>query len=218
MPSKNTSNTSNPHITKWDLRFLRIAHEVCSWSKDPSTQCGCVLVKDRRIISSGYNGFPESISDSLDRYQNRDFKLAVVIHAEKNALFNAAKNGSSTEGCTAYITWPPCSQCASALIQAGVSKVVCPDPLKAPERWRDNFILANNLLYEAGLTVIYYQEEDLWTTKSAPPAAPSGSLDNIIGALEKLETISTLTPWCVADLKAIKQRLALIRAKVNPEA
>ena len=218
MPSLNTSSTSNPHLTKWDLRFLKIAHEVQSWSKDPSTKCGCVLVKDRRIISSGYNGFPESISDSLDRYQNRDFKLAVVIHAEKNALFNAAKNGSTTEGCTAYVTWPPCSQCASALIQAGVSKVICPSPKTAPERWRDNFILASDLLYEAGVTVIYYSEEDLWTTKSAPPAAPSGSLDSIIGALENLETSSTLTPWFAADLKAIRQRLASIRAKVNLEA
>ena len=154
-------NTSNPHLTKWDLRFLKIAHEVQSWSKDPSTKCGCVLVKDRRVIATGYNGFPASISDSLDRYQNREFKLAVVVHAEKNALFNAAKNGSTTEGCTAYVTWPPCSQCASALIQAGVSKVICPDPYKAPERWKANFIIASSLLYEAGVTVIYYSEKDL---------------------------------------------------------
>ena len=210
-------NTSNPHLTKWDLRFLKIAHEVQSWSKDPSTKCGCVLVKDRRVIATGYNGFPASISDSLDRYQNREFKLAVVVHAEKNALFNAAKNGSTTEGCTAYVTWPPCSQCASALIQAGVSKVICPVPEVAPERWIDNFILASDLLYEAGVTVIYYSEEDLWTTKPAPPAALNGSLDNIIGALGDLATNSTLTLWCAADLKDIKRRLASIRAKVNLE-
>jgi len=218
MLSKTTSSTFNPHLTKWDLRFLRIAHEVRSWSKDPSTKSGCVLVKYRRVIATGYNGFPANISDSLDRYYNREFKLAAVVHAEKNALFNAAKNGSTTEGCTAYVTWPPCSQCASALIQAGVSKVICPVPETAPERWRYNFILAGNLLYEAGVTVIYYSEEDLWTTKPAPPAAPNGSLDNIIGQLESLETSSTLTPWFAADLKDIKRRLVLIRAKGNPEA
>ena len=217
MPSLNTSSTSNPHLQKWDLRFLKIAHEVQSWSKDPSTKCGCVLVKDRRVIATGYNGFPANISDSLDRYQNREFKLAAVVHAEKNALFNAAKNGSTTEGCTAYVTWPPCSQCASALIQAGVSKVIYPSPKTAPERWRDNFILASDLLYEAGVTVIYYSEEDLWTTKSAPPAAPSGSLDSIIGALDALATSWTSMPWFAADLKAIKQRLASIRAKVSLE-
>ena len=218
MSSLNTLSTSNPHLTKWDLRFLKIAHEVQSWSKDPSTKCGCVLVKDRRVIATGYNGFPANISDSLDRYQNREFKLAAVVHAEKNALFNAAKNGSTTEGCTAYVTWPPCSQCASALIQAGVSKVICPRVSTTPERWKDNFVLAGNLLYEAGVTVMYYSEEDLWTTKSALPAELDGLLDSIIGALERLATSSILTPWFAADLKAIKQRLASIRSKVNLEA
>jgi dCMP deaminase len=169
-------------------------------------------------LSVGYNGFPANISDSFERYNNRDFKLAAVVHAEKNALFNAAKNGATIEGCTAYITWPPCSQCASALIQAGVSEVVCPRPSTAPERWRDNFILAGNLLHEAGVPVIYYSEEDLWTTKPAPPAAPNGSLDSIIGQLDDLATSSTSTPWFAGDLKVVRQRLALIRAKVNLEA
>jgi hypothetical protein len=98
-----------------------------------------------------------------------------------------------------------------------VSKVICPAPATAPERWRDNFILAGNLLYEAGVTVIYYSEEDLWTTKPAPPAAPNGLLASIIGQLEDLETSSTLTPWFVADLKDIRRTLASIRAKANPE-
>jgi dCMP deaminase len=159
---------------KWDHRFVRVAHEVQSWSKDPSTKCGCVLVKDRRILSTGYNGLPANLSDSLERYQDREFKLAAIIHAEKNALFNAAKNGTNTTGCTAYITWPPCSQCASALIQAGVSKVVCPHPNSGPERWRENFVLANNLLYEAGVEVFYYYEEDQCPAEPALSAEQSG--------------------------------------------
>ena len=165
---------SNPVITKWDLRFLRIAHEVSSWSHDPGTKVGCVLVSNKRILSVGYNGFPANISDSLERYANRDFKLAAVVHSEANAILNAAKNGATTEGSTAYVTFPPCSQCAAALIQAGVSKVVCPNPENAPERWRASFKLANDLLYEAGLTVIYYQEELLWTPKNAKYAAELG--------------------------------------------
>jgi dCMP deaminase len=170
------------------------------------------------VIATGYNGFPANISDSLERYKNREFKLAAVVHAEKNALFNAAKNGSYTEGCTAYVTWPPCTQCASALIQAGITLIVCPSPNKAPERWRENFLLAHDLLFEAGITVFHYSEEDLWTPEPAPPAEPVGSLDNIIGQLDALATSWTLTPWCAADLKAIRQRLASIRAKANPEA
>ena len=157
MLSTTTENTWNPHLTKWDHRFIKVAQEVQSWSKDPSTKCGCVLVKDRRILSTGYNGLPASLSDSLERYQNREFKLAAIIHAEKNALFNAAKNGTNTDSSTAYVTWPPCSQCASALIQAGISKVVCPNPTTGPERWVENFKLANNLLYEAGVEVLYYE-------------------------------------------------------------
>jgi hypothetical protein len=96
-----------------------------------------------------------------------------------------------------------------------VPKVICPRPVTAPDRWRDNFILAGNLLYEAGVTVIYYSEEDLWTTKPAPPAALDGSLENIIGQLGDLETNSTLTLWCAADLKDIKRTLVSIRSKVN---
>ena len=169
------------------------------------------------MIATGYNGFPANISDSFERYKNREFKLAAVVHAEKNALFNAAKNGSYTEGCTAYVTWPPCSQCAAALIQAGVVRVICPNPDTAPERWKDNFLTANSLLYEAGLTVIYYSEEDLWTPKPAQPVEQSGSLASIIGQLEDLETSLTLTPWFAADLRDIKRTLASIRSKVNPE-
>ena len=126
------------------------------------------------MIATGYNGFSANISDSLERYKNREFKIAAVVHAEANAIFNAAKNGATTEGSTAYVTFPPCSQCAAGLIQAGVSRVVCPDPRTAPERWRDNFLLANDLLYEAGLTVIYYKEEDLWTSENAKCAAELG--------------------------------------------
>ncbi len=148
-------------MDKWDLRFLRIAEEVRSWSKDPGTTVGCVLVKDRRILATGYNGFPATLSDSLDLYADREYKLSVVVHAEKNALFNAAKNGANTESCIAYVTFPPCSQCAAALIQAGVKVVVCPDPASSPERWRTNFRIASDIMVESGVRILYYSEADL---------------------------------------------------------
>ena len=200
MLSTNTSSTwVNQFLCKWDRRFLRIAEEVQSWSKDPSTKCGCVLVKNRRILSTGYNGLPANLSDSLDRYQNREFKLATIIHAEKNAIFNAAKNGSTTEGSTAYVTWPPCSQCASALIQAGITKVVCPNPKSAPDRWRTNFLIANELLYEAGVTVIYFGESDKCQTETALFVEPTGLTGNSIGALENQAKTKTSTHLSAAD-------------------
>ena len=151
-------------MNKWDQRFLRIAHEVSSWSRDPGTTVGCVLVKNRRILSTGYNGFPVGLSDSLDLYQDREYKLAVTVHAEANAIINAAKNGAVTDGSTAYVTFPPCSQCAAALIQAGVSEVICPNPANAPDRWRAIFMLANEMLNDAGVTVLFYSESDLCPT------------------------------------------------------
>ena len=151
-------------MNKWDQRFLRIAHEVSSWSRDPGTTVGCVLVKNRRILSTGYNGFPVGLSDSLDLYQDREYKLAVTVHAEANAIINAAKNGAVTDGSTAYVTFPPCSQCAAALIQAGVSEVICPNPDNAPDRWRAIFMLANEMLNDAGVTILFYSESDLCST------------------------------------------------------
>ncbi len=183
MPSTSTSNTSvNRFLSKWDRRFIRIAEEVCLWSKDPGTKVGCVLVNDRRILSTGYNGFPQTISDDLERYIDRDYKLSVTVHAESNAILNAAKNGTKVEGSTLYVTFPPCSQCASAVIQAGVAKVVCPDPATAPERWRNNFMSANNLFYEAGVQVFYYSDSDLCLTETAPCAERTGSTISSIGA------------------------------------
>lgn len=160
-PSSSISNTQNPKFTKWDQRFIRIAEEVCLWSKDPSTKVGCVLVRDRRILTSGYNGLPAGILDDPSRYEDREFKLSVVIHAEQNAYLNAVKTGTSTEGSTLYVTFPPCSHCAASTIQAGVKKVICPNPMLAPERWRENFLRAADLFSEAGIPTLHYDGTDL---------------------------------------------------------
>lgn len=200
MHSTNTSSIlGNRFISKWDRRFLRIAEEVRLWSKDPGTKVGCVLVNDRRILSTGYNGFPAIISDDLERYIDREYKLSVTVHAEKNAILNAAKNGTKVEGSTLYVTFPPCSQCASAVIQAGVAKVICPDPKKAPERWRRNFIAASDLFYEAGVKVLYYSDSDLCLTETVPYAEPTGLTTSSTGPLENLEKISTSTHLSAED-------------------
>ena len=136
---------------KWHERFLKLAKEVSTWSKDPSTQVGCVLVKDKRVISTGYNGFPKNISDDFDRLVDRAQKYEIVVHAEVNAVTTAALHGVSTEGATAYITLMPCSRCASVLINAGVNAVYVAGGTTIPDRWLENFILASKLLAEAGI-------------------------------------------------------------------
>ena len=136
---------------KWHIRFMRIANEIASWSRDPSTKVGCVLVKDKKIISTGYNGFPKNISDDLNRLNDRNFKYEATIHAETNAIITAALHGISTEGAAAYTTFHPCSRCAAALINAGVTEVYVSARGKIPERWLDNFLLAAKLFEEAGV-------------------------------------------------------------------
>lgn len=136
---------------KWHYRFLRLASEIAEFSKDPSTKVGCILVRDRRIISTGYNGFPRGISDSFDRLLDRDKKYEMTVHAEINAVTTAALHGVSTEGSTAYVTFQPCSRCAAVLINAGIREVYVTADTLIPDRWLDNMILAANLLKEAGI-------------------------------------------------------------------
>lgn len=140
-----------PEEEKWHVRYLRIAKEIATFSKDPSTKVGCVLVKDRRIISTGFNGFPMGISDDLNRLIDRDQKYLYTVHAEANAIVTAALHGVSTKGCTAYVTFSPCCQCAAQLINAGITSVYVCGESDIPERWLSNFIAALKLLAEAGV-------------------------------------------------------------------
>lgn len=137
--------------SKWDKRFVELAHHVSAWSKDPSTRVGCVLVNDRRIVvGMGYNGFPRGVVDSDERLNDRPTKYKLVVHAEVNAILNA---NSEVSGATAY-NWPlpPCVDCMKFLIQAGVKKVVYPKPdEESRQRWGESWELANQMAAEAGV-------------------------------------------------------------------
>lgn len=149
-------NLGNPHLNKWDIRFIQRAEEVALWSKDPNKKVGCVLVLGKRSIAEGYNGFPEGLSDDLSRLKNAFFKDRVIIHAEKNAVINAGKFGVATEGATAYVNYHPCARCASVLIQAGIRKIVCPSPELASPKWKEDFKLSSDILVEANVLTLYY--------------------------------------------------------------
>ena len=91
-------------MNKWVKRFFRLANEVATWSKDPSTKVGAVIVgENKQIISQGYNGFPRGVDDTEERYNNREIKYKMVVHAEMNAILNALYNGSSVKGATLYV-------------------------------------------------------------------------------------------------------------------
>lgn len=114
-----------PNEVKWHARFLLLAEHVAVWSKDPSTQCGAIIVRpDRTVVSLGYNGFPRGIADTDKRLQDKDFKHAVILHSEDNAILDS---DGGCRGCTIYV-WPiiPCPRCAAKIIQAHIAKVVAP--------------------------------------------------------------------------------------------
>lgn len=135
-------------VDKWDLRFLKAAEEVATYSKDPSTQVGCVIADPevQRKTGEGFNGFPRFMSDDPALYADREVKYARTLHAELNAVLFAKK----TEGCTAYVTHPPCAHCSLVLIQCGIRRVVSPRPSDdLRSRWEDSINKAKGFFAEA---------------------------------------------------------------------
>lgn len=147
----------------WHERFLDIAKNVSSWSKDPSSKIGAVFVDDKRnILSVGYNGFPRGIKDSQDRLEDREVKYKYVVHGEMNAIYNATYTGVCLDKSTLYV-WglPVCSECAKGIIQAGTSRVVLPaSVLECDDRWKESWKLTESMFQESGVEVIVYHGYD----------------------------------------------------------
>ena len=142
-------------LNKWDKRWLEIAGVVSTWSKDPSTQIGAIAVKDKRLVSTGYNGFPRGIQDYDDRWNNREEKYKYVVHAEMNCIYNANYHNQSLKGSTMYIVGlPVCHECAKGIIQAGVIRVVA-EFKDAPLKWARSTEITEKMFKEAG--IIYDQ-------------------------------------------------------------
>jgi dCMP deaminase len=137
----------------WDRRFMQLACTVATWSKDPSTQVGAVIVDEqRRVLGLGYNGFPRGIKDTDERLQDRPMKYKLVVHAEVNAILNAIRPPA---GATLYCTLFPCNDCAKIIIQSGITCVVAPKP--EPGRWDDAHKLAAEMFTEAGVEVFWLE-------------------------------------------------------------
>lgn len=137
---------------KWDLRFIEITKVVSLWSKDPSRKVGAIIVGNKKqIISQGYNGFPRNIKDTDERLNNRILKYQYVIHAEMNALYNALYNGSSVDGATIYVYGlPVCNECAKAIIQSGIKRVVMAFS-ESSSTWNESFKVSKEMFDEVGI-------------------------------------------------------------------
>ncbi len=133
-------------VGSWNMRFYGLAKQIATWSKDPSTKVGAVVVDGtRRIIATGYNGFPRDVTDDAVRYELKATKYKLIVHAEANAILNAV---SSVKGCTIITTKYPCSDCAKLIIQSGIRDVWSPLPSTNPP-WAEDSEWSKLMLKEA---------------------------------------------------------------------
>jgi len=137
--------------------FLREAFRYAAQlSNDPSTQNGAVLVRDGAIVGWGANHFPDGVAVTDERWE-RPGKYLYVEHAERNAIYHAAKHGTKTNGLTMYVAWFACADCARAIIQSGIAEVVGAARLCSDDstKWTDSIRVAETMLREAGVKVRY---------------------------------------------------------------
>ena len=144
-------------MDKWDKRFMEMAELIGSWSScfKENRHVGAIIVRNKRVIATGYNGAPQGIRSCVDKgeclRQNLGIpsgtrqEICYAVHAEQNAIIQAARVGCSVEGCTLYCTHQPCVICAKIIINSGISRVVYKDG------YPDAFSL--KLFEEAGVTL-----------------------------------------------------------------
>ena len=141
---------------KWHKRFMEVAELVSTWSKDPSTKVGAIVVgPDREIRSTGYNGLVRGVDDNKPERLERPTKYDFFEHAERNAVYNACLIGASLKGCVIYVTSMPCPDCARAIIQSGIKMGRTYKPEfdeNAPQNtWRDKLVFSEEMFKEAGI-------------------------------------------------------------------
>jgi len=168
----------------WNSHYMIGAHWVRGKSKDPHTQVGCIIVgPDREVRSTGYNGLPRGVNDSIEKHPERHDrtkdKYSWYAHAEENAIANAARMGTTLKGCTAYITALPCPGCSRMLINAGIVEIywaMDPSFVSSPERaasFEKMFGLSKTMLGEAGVLLrrLVTTVENVWAVATAAGAA-----------------------------------------------
>lgn len=156
----------------WINMFFEMCEVVSKKSKDPSTKVGCVVTSSNNsVISTGFNGFPIGVEDSVidlsndkinksKRYE-RPEKYSWTAHAEENAIAFAARNGVSTNGATLYVNrMMPCTRCTRLIIQSGIKKIVVliDVPEETLKRWKEDNDIAEQMLKEAGVQMLVFRK------------------------------------------------------------
>lgn len=146
----------------WDEYFMRFAELAATRTTCLRRSVGAVIVKDKHILATGYNGAPKKVShckdlggclrEKLNVPSGERHELCRALHAEQNAIIQCAMSGQNIEGATIYITHQPCIICSKMIINAGIKRIV------VREGYPDN--LAKQILSEAGLSIIMLGEEE----------------------------------------------------------
>lgn len=170
----------------WDLFYIGLAEMWANKSKDRSTGVGAIIVgPDHEQRSSGFNGFPRKVDDNVECRHDRPLKYEFTEHAERNAIYNAARMGTPVDGCVMYLNWwpLPCPDCARAVIQSGIIEVIGPDrpfksgtkttltklidgtdPKGTPIDWHKSFETTKQMFEEAGVKVTVIEIGDDYGT------------------------------------------------------
>jgi dCMP deaminase len=138
--------------------LLKIAYEKALESTNISTQNAAVLIDDNQnIIASEVNSFPDGVEETEERQKDKPIRIKYSVHAERNVIYKAARLGIKTEGLIMICPWATCSDCAQAIIQAGIKKLVThKQALDRNGHWQEDIDFAFSMLREAGVEIIIY--------------------------------------------------------------
>lgn len=151
-------------MNKWDKRFMDMTELIGSWSScfKSNRKIGAIIVRDKRILTTGYNGAPAGMRSCVEKQECIRMKMGIdsgthhelcyAIHAEQNAILQAARMGIRIDGATLYCSHQPCAICTKMIINVGIARVVYRYP------YPDSF--ASQLMKEAGILVEQYHEDD----------------------------------------------------------
>ena len=147
-------------MDKWNKRFMELTEHIATWSSCLRRQVGAVIVKDKRIMTTGYNGAPVGVKTCVEKgfffffqmnvQSGTHAEICYAAHAEQNAIIQAAKEGISLKGCVLYSTHQPCVVCAKMIINAGIKEVIY------KEGYPDDFSL--EICKEAGVKLTKYED------------------------------------------------------------
>ncbi len=145
------------------IKYYKLAiHLAELFSKDPDKKVGCILLSDTfTILSTGINGFSRNINDDIKIRWERPLKYSYILHAEENAIANAAREGVKINKSIAITTLFPCNNCAKLLIQSGIKKIISLKPDLEHIRWGESFNKAMNLFNELKIDMILLNKDEI---------------------------------------------------------